>query len=90
MPAGTGGTGGIRGEGFAARSAGRRYGLCKGVVGEEDEFGADTFSAAPPLTSSGVKGCAAGEYGDDTAREPEEPSSFEVDLEEWGWLGPGP
>jgi hypothetical protein len=91
MPDGTGGTGGIRGEDFAARSAGRRYGLWGGVGGEEEEFGADMVSAAPPPTSSGVKGCVAGEYGDDTTREPEELSSwFEGDLEECGWLGAGP
>jgi hypothetical protein len=87
----SGGTGGIRGEGFAALSAGRRYGLWEGVLGEADDPDADTTSAAPLPTSSGVNGCATGVYGDGTPRDPDEPSSkFEGGLDECGFPGAGP
>jgi hypothetical protein len=73
--AGMGGTGGTWFAGCDALSEGRRCGLWEGVVGEDDGAGADTVSAAPLPTSSGVKGCAWGVYGETTPRDGVEPSS---------------
>ena len=69
--AGIGGTGGIWFAGCDALSEGRRYGLWEGVVGKDDDASADTVSAVPLPTSSGVKGCVDGET---TSRDGVEPS----------------
>jgi len=73
--AGMGGTGGTWFAGCDALSEGRRYGLWEGVVGKDDDASADTVSAAPLPTSSGVKGCALGVCGETTPRDGVEPSS---------------
>ena len=73
--AGMGGMGGVWLVGCDALSEGQRYGLWESVVGEGDDAGADTVSAAPLPTSSGVKGCAWAVYGETTPRDSMEPSS---------------
>jgi hypothetical protein len=73
--AGMGGTGGVWFAGCDALSEERRNGLWEGVVGKDDGASADTVSAAPLPTSSGVKGCALGVRGETTSRDGVEPSS---------------